>query len=497
MRPLPGWWAAGVSISTFGELAASGLSWQDAVGARTDEWDLYSFPYLGMPGDHQCDVLRSRDVSVNVIVSVWNSASTVAACLEALRLSSLNRLAPDRLEVVVCDDGSTDASWSQIATSARGMNVRAYRFPHRSQSAALNSGCRRASGDVLVFCDSDMILGCGALDELAARHERWQAVTCFGFRTDLPFAAVACPTSERLWRLLHTEAFIGDNRVLFDLPTVEPNMMIGTDWLAKLANGCSILDSQGSVWRRHRSLYGCLFSVRRSLLDAACDGFPDALGGWGYNDTLVAARLEAAGSWLMPVTAAWGHHVRHPIRHPAQWFQGARDRLAYEYLLSLPLDSVDRFWRRAARDDHPTGACSTRGWIPPIHRPVEPVRSTSVALLRLGRWEDYLAATSPADDPRGVAECLFRLGRYDELTRNERLIGTLWGALGLLDLGDLGRAVKALDAGTNADPLCAYFSSASVGELCRLAAHYEADDDAVGLGRRYRGLADALSRRTS
>jgi hypothetical protein len=119
-------------------------------------------------------------------------------------------------------------------------------------------------------------------------------------------------------------------------------MLVATRWLTGLDGAHAILDSQGSSWPRHRFLYGCLFSVRLDLL-RSCGAFPDALKGWGYNDTLVAVRLEASGAFLLPVTSAWGHHIQHDIRHPAQWFQYSRNRLAYEFLLTQTITNL--LWR--------------------------------------------------------------------------------------------------------------------------------------------------------
>jgi Glycosyl transferase family 2 len=262
-------------LLALGTAAAQAPSWQTVVGAEPETW--LSFPHVGVPRQHECSSLRSRRATVSVVVPVWNSEQTIERCLDAIGRSSLNRLAPSRLQVVVCDDGSTDASWQRIARARRDMDVAAFRLAHRGQSAALNAGLERASGDIVVFCDSDMVLGCGALDELAARHERWSDAVCFGFHSNIPPAAVETSST---WSLMHREAVSRDPRVRFYLPTLVPNLLDASGWLSRLHGGRSMLDSRGGRWRRHRFLFGCLFSARRELM-LGNDGFPDALNGWG------------------------------------------------------------------------------------------------------------------------------------------------------------------------------------------------------------------------
>jgi hypothetical protein len=436
--------------------------------------DWFVSPYVGAPWDHDCGGLQSERLSVSVLVPVWNSQVSVAHCLSALSRSSFGRLAPSRLEVIVCDDGSTDDSWNRIS-SCDGLELTALRLDHRNQSAALNAGLARAGGDIVVFCDSDIVIGCGALDELVARHERWSNAVCFGFRSDIPADHVDMAS---LWDLMHEEAFSRDNRVAFELPTLVPNMLDATNWLSLLSDGRFLLDSQGHQWRRHRFVYGCLFSARRDQV-LECDGFPDVLDGWGFGDTLMAARLEANGGFLMPVASAWGHHVEHEIRHPDQWFQMGRNDMAYQYLLAQPQPN-GVFWRTAAGS--PVDTLVKRGGQPaPLG--TAPVRYVPTMLRQLGRWSECLPIAEISGDDELVTECLFRLGRPDDATQSAAGDRTLWGALSHHRLGDLDRAYKALEIAAQSDASSAYAYAASVPELSYLARHYSAQGlpDVAGL----------------
>jgi len=85
---------------------------------------------------------------VSVVVASWNAARTLPTCL-----ASLTRLNYPDYEVIVVDDGSTDAT-AQIA--ARHPTVRLVRHAtNRGLSAARNTGIAAASGAIVAFTDAD------------------------------------------------------------------------------------------------------------------------------------------------------------------------------------------------------------------------------------------------------------------------------------------------------------------------------------------------------
>ena len=97
---------------------------------------------------------------VSVIVPAYNEAANIAATLRSLVASDY-----PRVEVIVVDDGSTDAT-PDIVRGLRLPGVRLIRQPNAGKPAALNTGIAAAGGDLLVLVDGDTVFEPDAVGRL-------------------------------------------------------------------------------------------------------------------------------------------------------------------------------------------------------------------------------------------------------------------------------------------------------------------------------------------
>lgn len=75
---------------------------------------------------------------------------------------------PERVEVVVVSDGSTDRTEAIVRERAgRDARVRLLLLPRSGKAAAVNEGARAASGEILVLTDANALLAPGSLARLA------------------------------------------------------------------------------------------------------------------------------------------------------------------------------------------------------------------------------------------------------------------------------------------------------------------------------------------
>lgn len=89
-------------------------------------------------------------IKASVVVPAYNSEKTIARCIDAL----LRQTCPvDTYEVIVIDDGSTDAT-AEIAMS---YPVRYYHKQNGGPASARNMGVREATGEIVLFTDADCV----------------------------------------------------------------------------------------------------------------------------------------------------------------------------------------------------------------------------------------------------------------------------------------------------------------------------------------------------
>lgn len=89
---------------------------------------------------------KMQNLKVSVILPAYNESAVIGNLV-----SGIKNLYPG-FEVIVVDDGSTD----NTAEAAKNAGARVYRHPYNiGNGAAVKSGIRVASGEILVFMDGD------------------------------------------------------------------------------------------------------------------------------------------------------------------------------------------------------------------------------------------------------------------------------------------------------------------------------------------------------
>jgi len=103
--------------------------------------------------------------SVAVIVPCWNEAATIAATCESLLALDYPK---DKLEIILVDDGSTDATPKAMARFAENPLVRIVRKENGGKHTALNAGIALTSADLIGCLDADSFVEPDALREIVA-----------------------------------------------------------------------------------------------------------------------------------------------------------------------------------------------------------------------------------------------------------------------------------------------------------------------------------------
>lgn len=127
-------------------------------------------------------VLSARSPTVSIIVPVHNGGEHFRKCF-----LSLNRIQPTPHEIIIVADGESDGSWRLAETSA----ARLIRLPVPGGPArARNQGANAATGDVLLFIDSDVTVPVDIVGRVGAIFRHDAALTALiGSYDDAPGSA--------------------------------------------------------------------------------------------------------------------------------------------------------------------------------------------------------------------------------------------------------------------------------------------------------------------
>ncbi len=91
------------------------------------------------------------DSTITIIIPVYNAQNTIDRCIESVVKQTLTAL-----EIIIVDDGSTDAGLSICEKwAARDDRIKLLKKENGGVSSARNAGLAAANGQYIMFCDAD------------------------------------------------------------------------------------------------------------------------------------------------------------------------------------------------------------------------------------------------------------------------------------------------------------------------------------------------------
>ena len=119
----------------------------------------------------------SEAASLAIVLPAYNEAERIGPALDELFTYLVSPEAaglPRPIDVLVVDDGSTDATTALLAVRPEaagaidGISLRIHSVAHGGKGAAVRAGMRAADSDVIVFSDADMATPPDQLPKLVA-----------------------------------------------------------------------------------------------------------------------------------------------------------------------------------------------------------------------------------------------------------------------------------------------------------------------------------------
>lgn len=361
-------------------------------------------------------------LSASVVIPAWNAEDTIVQTLTAIEKSSFNQKFPQKLQVVVADDGSTDDTYSVIKNSGLDLNLIVIRQDNHSQGPAMNAGISAAEGDIVIEVDADTVLNFNALENLMVRHEFQKDLLLTGFRHYVH------PNDERVsLEYLQKKGpdagfyITNDERIQYFEPGYPSNMCLASNHYKRLGNFNGLWMPDNSLfhdpWLLADMVFGMLFSAPREYFNLV-GGFDDRFEGWGCDDGYVGAKLISEGLQVIPVYAATGLHISHPFR--TQDKQGEYDfnrKFFFEFINATGYTNHPDWIAKAKtriKEKHILGSR------PNTERVVQkkPQSMTVQQLLSVGKYQKAidLMDDQTQKNPYNYAVALFGLRKHKEAT---------------------------------------------------------------------------------
>ena len=125
-------------------------------------------------GDNEPD----SPVKLSILIPAHNEAATLEEVIRRIRQVPLDA----EREIVVVDDGSTDAT-PKLLDRLAGPDLRAVRHPkNRGKGAALRTGLEHCTGDLILIHDADLEYYPEDIPKLLAAEEKTGAAAVYGSR---------------------------------------------------------------------------------------------------------------------------------------------------------------------------------------------------------------------------------------------------------------------------------------------------------------------------
>lgn len=261
---------------------------------------------------------------VSVVLPVYNVERYLAACLDSLRSQSLRDI-----EIICVDDGSTDRSPMLLEmAAATDSRISIITKPNGGLSSARNVGLAAATGDYVMFVDSDDFLHRRACETVVKTFAKTQAeIVTFGayihpsahatrwltktlsprkkvfeaFEPDLLFKEAARPF---VWRSAFTRMFLEREGLGFDetVPFGEDQVFYFAAY--PLSRRTALIPKRLYYYRASRphSLMASRFEDRREMLKEHQHIARVILDGWNDRGWLEQYRVPMLG-WVLDFLA--------------------------------------------------------------------------------------------------------------------------------------------------------------------------------------------------
>jgi len=278
-------------------------------------------------------------IDVSVVIPTYNDRKALELTLTAFNCQTYP---PERYELIVIDDGSTDDTEELVSSFETLYPLRYFRQLNAGRGKARNTGIGIARGDLLIFNDADGIPVPDFITQHVKSHQSKDATVVIGGKYDLLARWEYGIPKRHLVRLLgvsgefedvrqniqlaeqgQATSFLSPADILIDFDRVQRCVFRKSyhNWDEVYNVYSETLEGFVIPWML---LVTINVSVPKALLMKA-GVFDEAFIGWGLEDTELGYRLHQYGAKFIYNEAAANYHQTHPNDAAKRWREHARN----------------------------------------------------------------------------------------------------------------------------------------------------------------------------
>ncbi|HLD04476.1 MAG TPA: glycosyltransferase [Candidatus Nanoarchaeia archaeon] len=249
-------------------------------------------------------------ITTTIITPAYNKPELLRYTLNSLNQNREIQHSPDLFNLVIVDDASQEDISSVIVECQ--VTIRHQLVLHSANegpASARNTGIKYATGELIVFLDSDMLIPTEYFQAHWQVHNACDNAIALGFAEniqegdDISDALKRMPIIDKDFRFKKELSLCpdGDGPQTFYL-------MRDTNQFRHFGNGKNI-----GFWTLPYMVVTHNMSVRKSRCFEV-GGLDTRFRGWGLEDTFFGAKLIANGAYVIPVLSSGAFRIKHAPR---------------------------------------------------------------------------------------------------------------------------------------------------------------------------------------
>jgi glycosyltransferase involved in cell wall biosynthesis len=287
---------------------------------------------------------NTKKKNISIIIPAYNSDSTINKVLSSIKWQKIECNYFKYIEVIIIDDNSINEVSKCIKIDDYPFKIQIIRLNNNhGLSHARQLGVTHASGDILFFLDSDVILSEYYLSDHLVRNIIINNAVFVSFKenvskddskiSDISIKnGLKLPKYSKDLRIHKTvnQNAIGSYTVNKEL---ELNILEDTNYF-KDFYGSRIF----GVYDLSCMTTGHNFSIKRNLV-LQSSPFSKKFKGWGMEDVYSGLKMISNGNYIIPILSSGVYHIDHPPR------SGSDEKKKEEYtknteIINQMLDSI-------------------------------------------------------------------------------------------------------------------------------------------------------------